>query len=175
MTTTETLSASLEDYLEAILHIIRQKQAARAKDISKRLKVSSSSVTGALHSLAERQLINYEPYDVITLTAKGMAVAKDVVHRHEVLRDFFVKVLAVGEADADEAACLIEHAVQPTLMERFIQFVKFVETCPRLGLKWISEFGYHCDNGNIQEDCERCIALILEEAKKKKVQRGGAE
>jgi len=28
------LSASLEDYLEAIYHIIVQKQAARAKDVS---------------------------------------------------------------------------------------------------------------------------------------------
>ncbi len=86
MATTETLSASLEDYLEAIFHIIKQKQAVRAKDISRRLTVSSSSVTGALHSMAERGLINYAPYDVITLTAKGKAVAEDVIRRHEVLQ-----------------------------------------------------------------------------------------
>ena len=48
------LSASMEDYLEAIFHIVSEKQAARAKDIAKRLKVNNSSVTGALRSLAEK-------------------------------------------------------------------------------------------------------------------------
>ena len=33
------VSESLEDYLEAIFHIVAEKQAARAKDIAKRLKV----------------------------------------------------------------------------------------------------------------------------------------
>jgi DtxR family Mn-dependent transcriptional regulator len=41
-----TLSASLEDYLEAIFHIVAEKQAARVKDIAKRLSVNNSSVTG---------------------------------------------------------------------------------------------------------------------------------
>jgi DtxR family Mn-dependent transcriptional regulator len=46
------LSASMEDYLEAIFHIAADKQAARAKDIAKRLKVNNSSVTGALRILS---------------------------------------------------------------------------------------------------------------------------
>ena len=53
------LSASLEDYLKAIFRIVAVKQAARAKDISARLNVSNSSVTGALRTLADRGLINY--------------------------------------------------------------------------------------------------------------------
>ena len=92
MVATETLSASLEDYLEAIFHIVARKHAAKAKDISRQLKVSSSSVTGALRSLADRDLINYAPYDIITLTKKGNQIARDVIRRHEALRNFFVKV-----------------------------------------------------------------------------------
>ena len=41
------------------------KGAARVKDISKRLKVSHSSVTGALQVLADRSLVNYAPYDEV--------------------------------------------------------------------------------------------------------------
>ncbi len=69
----ETLSASLEDYLEAIYHLIAGKQAARVKDISKRLKVNSSSVTGALKALAERKLVSYAPYELVTVAAAGVA------------------------------------------------------------------------------------------------------
>ena len=82
MVKAEALSASLEDYLEAIFHIVARNQVARAKDISLRMKVSGPSVTGALRSLSEKGLINYAPYDVITLTDKGNALAEDVVRRH---------------------------------------------------------------------------------------------
>jgi len=96
MTRSEALTASMEDYLEAIFHIVAEKGAARAKDISKRLKVNHSSVTGALQALASRNLVRYAPYEVTTLTPKGKALAEDVIRRHEILRTFFVKVLAVN-------------------------------------------------------------------------------
>ncbi|HNT35010.1 MAG TPA: metal-dependent transcriptional regulator, partial [bacterium] len=88
----DALSASQEDYLEAIFHIVRENQVARVRDISKRLNVKSSSVTGALQSLSERDLINYAPYDLITMKPKGLSLAKNIVRRHNALRDFFIKV-----------------------------------------------------------------------------------
>ena len=74
------LSKSLEDYLEVIYHIVVVEQAAKAKDIAQKMQVKASSVTGALRQLAERDLVNYSPYDQITLTRKGMEVAQDVVN-----------------------------------------------------------------------------------------------
>lgn len=172
MTMTNTLTASLEDYLEAIFHIIAEKQAVRPKDIAKRLKVTNSSVTGALRSLSEKELINYAPYDVISLTPTGKTAAKDVIRRHEVLRDFFVKVLAVEEAHADKAACQMEHSITRVILERFIQFVEFIEVCPRAGAKWIAGFGYYCDADDTQENCEKCISMTLEEVKQRRRQGG---
>ncbi len=90
MAKTGKLSASLEDYLEAIFWIAESKGAARAKDIAERLCVKASSVTGALQALKEKKYVNYAPYDVITLTSKGMEVAKKVVRRHQILSDFFI-------------------------------------------------------------------------------------
>lgn len=162
---TDTLTASLEDYLEAIFHIASARQAAKPRDIAKRLKVSYASVTGALRSLAEKKLINYAPYDLVTLTSTGEAAAKDVVRRHEVLHDFFVDVLAVEETEADDAACLMEHSIPKTIVDRFIRFVDFVQTCPRGGSKWIKGFSYQCDYGGRQENCEACIASCLNEAR----------
>jgi len=159
------LSGSLEDYLEAIFHIQKDKQAARAKDISKRLKVSSSSVTGALRSLAQKKLINYAPYDLITLTHKGRNIARDVVRRHEILREFFVKILNVDEKEAEKSACKMEHTVSRTILERFTQFVEFMEACPIGGNRWIKGFGYQCIHGKQKKDCERCINLCLEDQK----------
>lgn len=139
------LSASLEDYLETIFHIIAEKKVARAKEISSRLKVSRSSVTEAFRSLAQKGLINYSPYEVITLTEKGKAVAKDVIKRHETLKDFFIKVLAVDEQVAEEGACRIEHTAPPEIIERLTWLVDFVEEFPEEGENWLGRFRSFCD------------------------------
>jgi DtxR family Mn-dependent transcriptional regulator len=163
----ETLSASLEDYLEAIYHIAAAKRVARAKDIVKRLNVGSSSVTGALHALADRELINYVPYDVITLTSNGERVAREIVRKHEVLRDFFVKVLGVEAKDAETGACKMEHAVPRVILERFIEFVEFVEVCPRGGPEWIEIFKHHCRNRTTLGNCEECVEACVEEIRRR--------
>ncbi len=162
------ITASLEDYLEVIFHVASEKGAARPKDISKRLGVNSSSVTGALRALAERGLVNYAPYDIVTLTPKGMRIAKDVIRRHEILRDFFVRVLAVDEEEAEEGACKVEHAVPRTILERLVQYIDFLEACPRAGPNWLKGFGHYCRHGENLEDCERCVSLCLEDLKKRR-------
>ena len=48
------LSESLEDYLEAILIMTRDKNSVRPKDIADMLKVTGPSVTVALKSLAQK-------------------------------------------------------------------------------------------------------------------------
>ena len=162
------LSSSQEDYLEVIYHLLHEKQAARVKDIAKRLRVKASSVSGALKNLAEKGLINYAPYEFITLTSSGKTIALDVIKRHEALRDFFVKVLSIKYEEADKAACEMEHCITHHILERFIDFVDFVETCPRAGTKWIKGFGYYCDNTNNMENCEKCIGECMIELKEKK-------
>lgn len=155
----EKLSASLEDYLEAIFHIANDKGAAKAKDIAQRLNVNSSSVTGALRLLAKRSLVNYTPYNIITLTAAGEKIARDVFRRHKALREFLSKVLQVDEPEAEETACKMEHVISSTVLERFVAFHKFVKSCPIGGAKWIEGEGFVCkqkgDSGECVE-CEEC-------------------
>ena len=65
------LSASLEDYVEAIFNLVGESKVARCKDIAQSLGVSRSSVTGALRLLKDKGLANYEPYGYVTLTDDG--------------------------------------------------------------------------------------------------------
>lgn len=162
------LSASLEDYLEAIFHVGIENKAVRSRDIAKRLNVNRSSVTGALRSLAEKGLIDYEPYEVITLTKEGESAARGVVQRHKALHDFLVKVLSVDEPSADEVACKMEHNLPQAVLQRLVEFVDFVENCPRAGATWMKGFVYHCTQAR-QEECEQCIAACLEDVRDKKM------
>jgi DtxR family Mn-dependent transcriptional regulator len=121
--------------------VVQAKQAARAKDIADRLQVNSSSVTGALHGLKERGLVNYEPYDLITLTPRGLRTAREVVRRHEALRSFFVEVLGIAETEAESAACRMEHAMSPLVFDRLVRFVEFVGNAPNARLRWDNDLG----------------------------------
>lgn len=156
------LSASLEDYLETIHHIVAEKQVARAKEIASRLKVSRSSVTEAFRSLSQKGLINYAPYEVITLTPAGTKAARDVIRRHQALKNFFVKVLALEEKVAEDGACLIEHTAPPEVIERLGQFMNFIEECPRGGSDWVKSFSKYCRAGKTADKCQECISHCLD-------------
>ena len=156
------LSASLEDYMEAIYHIIEEKLVARSKEIASRLDVSRASVTEALRALSKRGLINYAPYEAITMTDKGRKVAEDVIFRHETLKRFFVEVLALNDAIAEEGACRIEHAAPPEIITRMISFIDFMQHCPRGGEDLIRGFRDYCVKGITEKRCEDCIASCME-------------
>lgn len=152
------LSASLEDYIEAIYHIVEEKLVARSKEIAARLDVSRASVTEALRALARKGLINYAPYEAITMTEKGRKVAEDVIFRHETLKRFFVEVLALKEDIAEEGACKIEHAAPPEIINRMINFIEFMQQCPRGGEDLIKGFNDYCAQGKTKADCNACMS-----------------
>lgn len=163
---TAAISISMENYLETIFHLVREHTVARVKDIADRLKVSRSSVTGMLQSLRDHHFVNYEPYGFVTLTTEGAMIAKRVVRRHEALRDFMVEVLSIDANVADEAACHMEHGISKQVVDRFLDFAEFVQTCPRAGAKWINGFGYRCaEAAQAPGDCKRCIETCLESVK----------
>lgn len=158
MTHTRQLSASLEDYIEAIYHIISEKQVARGKDISARLDVSGASVTEALRALSKKGLINYAPYEVITMTPEGCHVAKDVISRHNALKKFFIDVLAIDEELAEQGACKIEHTAPREIIHRMVEFTRFLEKCPRGGKELTSAFSDYRTKGQTSVNCDQCIS-----------------
>lgn len=158
----EELTSSLEDYLETIYLIISEKEAVRPKDIAKRLNVSNASVTGALKTLSDKGMINYTPYDIITLTHQGREAAMDVVRRHVLLKDFFVHVLGVSEQEADSAACAMEHGISSTVLDKLAKFAEFIEICPRGGTEWSNGRLSFCDKAISLDICENCVSTVAE-------------
>ena len=120
------LSASLEDYLEAILNLSADEGHAHSKDIAERLDVARPSVTGALRTLKSKGLASYEPYGSVTLTKTGRTAAQKVARKHEIIKSFFVDVLGVDNKVAQNAACKAEHALGPEVISKLLSFSEFV-------------------------------------------------
>ncbi|OPZ08449.1 MAG: Transcriptional regulator MntR [candidate division BRC1 bacterium ADurb.BinA364] len=160
MSESDSLTSSQEDYLEAIYHIEEEKKAARAKDIALRLGVNNSSVTGAMRFLSAKGLVNYAPYDLISLTDSGRILAQNIVKRHEALLDFFIKVLCISSEEAENAACRMEHAMPATILDRLRLFVEFLDMCPRAGARYSEDRGYFCLSPTAERDCQRCVTEV---------------
>jgi len=143
-TKSQGLSASLEDYLEAIFNLSGESNVARSKDIAKLLGVSKSSVTGALRVLKKRGLANYKPYDYITLTKPGQAAAAEVARKHNILKSFFINVLGIETDVAQQAACKAEHALGPEVIARLLRFIEFVTRSNKDGCDLADEFKTFC-------------------------------
>ena len=117
------MTKSLEDYLEAIHVLIRERRVARVRDVAATLKVKMPSVVKAIGELKKLELARQEPYGDIELTDKGAQLAASILDRHTVLKAFLLK-LGVSEENADKDACLMEHILSAETMERVNEFLK---------------------------------------------------
>ena len=145
------LSSSLEDYLERIYLLQMSHSRASCSEISEMMGVNKTSVTSALRNLAENGMVNYQPYGKVTLTRKGMKIAKDVIARHETLQKFLGSVLLLPEEDADRIACGMEHHLTREAAVRLEQFMHYVEC--HATVDWKGNFGRYLtrnrDNGGV--------------------------
>ena len=159
------LTSRLEDYLEAILHIEQGKRFARVRDISEALTVAKSAVTVALRTLSDLELVNYEPYEPVTLTAKGMEKAKAIALRHRVIENFLRNILGLKGDRADSIACGMEHAIDGEALERFVCFLAFIGQRGEGRQSWLDEFRRFISEGADGHTCRECIAEYIERVK----------
>jgi DtxR family Mn-dependent transcriptional regulator len=125
------LSPSLEDYLEAAYTLSRTDGSARSCRIGAALKVSKPSVSGAMRALAARGLVLQEPYGAVRLSADGLRLGAEIAGRHALLKDFFVSILGLDPAEAENDACRAEHALSREALRRVQALALFLKTPAR--------------------------------------------
>ena len=142
------LSSSMEDYLEAIGFLKKEKGIARVRDVSHLLKVKTPSVAVALNKLSKRGLIVHERYGYIELTPEGEQLAQNILGRHNTLNRFLNEILDIDSKIAAEDACKMEHSISPQTFEKLTKFIEFVETCPEHGRPdWLKSFAHFFKTG----------------------------
>jgi len=156
------LTASFENYLCAIYAIEKQNKAARVKDIASYLSIGASSVSEAMKALEKKEVINYEPYGLITLTKKGGKLVVEKIKRNEIISHFLKEVLLVSDEAVAENAKKIEYGMSEEVLEKFVRFLTFMQTCSCKEPKWIKSFKYYAQNGEMQDKCNSCIKKCKE-------------
>ena len=138
------MNQSTEDYLKSIYHLqIRLAAehtgptAAKVGDqivptsaLAKHLKIGDGSVTDMVKKLSEKQLINYEPYQGVTLTEAGRRVALKMVRRHRLWEMFLVKFLGYTWDEIHDEAELLEHVTSDEMESRLDQALGYPKVDP---------------------------------------------
>lgn len=153
----ESLTPSLEDYLEAIWLIGLEEKVVRVKHISKLMKIRPASVVGAMRVLSKKGLVSHERYGYVELTNKGIDIAKKVVEKHRALFSFLHGMLGIEEGTAKKDACKIEHYISQKTFDRLVKFLEFVEDRPCGDPFWLSSFRYFAEAGKRPKYCIRRI------------------
>ena len=106
------IQKSSEDYLETMLMMLKKHGFIRSIDVAEHLVVTKPSVSYATKRLRENGYISMDKTGLITLEPTGMAIAQEMLERHQTLTNFFVN-LGVDQETAESDACKIEHDLSP--------------------------------------------------------------
>ena len=155
------VSSSMEDYLEAILEIEKEKKVVRVRDVAKKLGVTLPSVSGAIKTLERDDLVRHEKYEYIELSDKGRHIASEIARRHVVLRDFLTDILGLDAEKAEHDACHMEHNLTPETLEGIIALMEFLQSCPAASIQW-RRHRDKCRIASSKEGGEGCIKCLRE-------------
>jgi len=124
------LSASVEEYLEAILRLGEGGRAVPPMALARHLAVRPASITSMLRRLSRLGLIVYRRYQDIVLTEEGRRQAQRLIRRHRLAERLLTDFLGLPLDQAHAEACRFEHVVSPDLEGRISGALGGPQTCP---------------------------------------------
>jgi DtxR family Mn-dependent transcriptional regulator len=116
-----------ENYLKAIYKLAEAEpgQDVSTNRIAAALTTRAASVTDMLRRLAEKELLRYEKYRGVQLTAEGRRLALLTVRKHRLWEVFLVQQLGFNWDEVHEVAEELEHVQSPLLMQRLDEFLDY--------------------------------------------------
>lgn len=107
------IQESGEMYLESIYVLSQKGEPVHAIDVGKYMGYSKPSVSRAMGLLRKDGYIEVDAESHISLTERGLAIARKIYERHTLLTGLLMQ-LGVDKETAAEDACKIEHAISDT-------------------------------------------------------------
>lgn len=125
------LTTAEENYLKAIFALSWPGgDRVSTNDIAGRMQTAAASVTDMLKRLHEKDLVRYERYKGVELSALGDEVARRLVRKHRLWEVFLVENLRFTWDEVHEVAEQLEHIRSPKLIDRLDEFLGFPERDP---------------------------------------------
>ena len=119
----QNVTPVIEDYLKAIYTLRQADEPVRTFDLAAKLNVKPPTVTAMLKTLAELNLIVYQPYHGVDLTKKGELIALEIVRHHRLIELYLVEALGFSWDEVHEEAEILEHFISEKLEARIADYL----------------------------------------------------
>ena len=127
-------SSTVENYLKAIYvgetHLTADQKLVPMGQLAAALGIAPGTATTMVKALAESDLVFYEPYNGVRLTAAGQKLAARVLRRHRLIELFLVQVVGMKWDEVHDDAEQMEHVVSDALIERIDEMLGRPEVDP---------------------------------------------
>ncbi len=130
MKTDESLSATVEEYLETIYNMSAEDEVVIGARLAEKFHVSPPTVTEMLKRLVRDGYIEMDSKRQVILTEAGLQAAEAVLRRHRLTERFLVDMLGMQWHQVHEEACRLEHFISGAVEERVISSLNNPTTCP---------------------------------------------
>ena len=130
MKTDESLSATVEEYLETIYNMNAEDEVVIGARLAEKFHVSAPTVTEMLKRLVRDGYIEMDGKRQVLLTEAGFQAAEAVLRRHRLTERFLVDMLGMQWHQVHEEACRLEHFISGAVEERVIASLNNPTTCP---------------------------------------------
>ena len=130
MKTEESLSATVEEYLETIYNMSAENEIVIGARLAEKFHVSAPTVTEMLKRLVRGGYVEMDNKRQVTLTEAGNQAAEAVLRRHRLTERFLVDMLGMQWHQVHEEACRLEHFISGAVEERVIASLHNPTTCP---------------------------------------------
>lgn len=125
------MTYSEENYIKVIYHLsLVSPKGINTNAIAGMIESKASSVTDMVKKLAEKELVNYQKYQGVTLTQKGLHAAKMIVRKHRLWEVFLVEKLDFTWDEVHDLAEELEHIKSEKLINRLDEFLGFPKEDP---------------------------------------------
>ena len=126
------LSQTEENYIKAIYALSEDKAGLKTSTnkIAAKIKTKPPTVTNMLRNLKTKNLITYEKYKNVQLTAEGKKVANQIVRKHRLWEVFLYDKLKFSWDEVHEIAEQLEHIISDKLTNRLEEFLGFPTVDP---------------------------------------------
>jgi len=103
---------------------------AHTGTLAERLGLAPGTVTATVKRLADRGLVDHEPYHGVELTTAGRRLAIAAIRRHRIVERFLADMLGYAWNEADRLATNFEHELPQEVEDRLFVALDRPATCP---------------------------------------------
>jgi DtxR family Mn-dependent transcriptional regulator len=128
----QVLTFTEENYLKAIYNIQHNNATGEVSvnEIAERMSTRPATVTDMLRKLSEKQLIHYEKYKKIQLSASGSSLALAILRKHRLWETFLYDKLSFSWGEVHEVAEQLEHIQSQKLIDKLDELLGHPEFDP---------------------------------------------